>query len=327
MTITGTGTKNDPIVLKKLSAEEVPAELRPANFFDLAAHPFEHRALIDTARSVVDILGGDGIEKYATGWLKEKAAAAPAGLRRPAEADRVPHVGAFELIMEEGATFAPLYVVGAAGSEKRTIYLAKGARVLGAVLYVDGGDIFIGEETVLEPTAAVKGPAIIGRRNEIRQGAYFRGNVILGSQKKLGDNAFRGELKNVLMLDEANFPHPSYLGDSICGYNAHWGNEGTAANLGIIQGIRDRAKRVNLSVQIGGKWYDLGRPKMGVVMGDKTQLACETVTDPGTLLGPMCISYPLAYIRSGYYPGGTMFKTRADHYVETQAGRFDPGKI
>lgn len=342
MAIVGKGTKEEPIILERLAAEEVPVELRPENFFDFKAHPFEHTPLIDNARSVVDIIRSGGIEKYTQTWLaKHTIPAEHSGdLEQMTEKDF--SVGNYKVIREEDIVFKPLFVWGSS-KEPHTIYIAQGARIGGAYIFLEKGDIyigpgvivepgatirgplFIGEGTVVEPGAGIKGPAIIGRRNEIRQGAYFRGNIIIGDQKKLGDNAIRGELKNVLMLDEANFPHPSYLGDSVCGYNAHMGNGATAANLGIIQGIRNRDERVNLKVKINDKWYDLGRPKMGAVLGDKTQLACETMVDPGTLLGPMCISYGLAYIKSGYYPSGTMFKTRPA--VDVQEREFNPQRV
>ncbi len=326
MAIKGTGTKQDPILVTELDAEEVPPELKPENFFDLETYPFEHRALVDGARSVVDIIGKNGIEKYATEWLAEKVRSAE-GSGNVEERTGVPGIGKFKVLVEKGAVCEPLFVHGSLNGDGHTLYVAKDAKVVGAVIYLDSGDIYVGEETVVEPTAGVKGPTIFGKRNEIRQGAYLRGNIIIGSHQKQGDNAIRGELKNVLMMDEANFPHPSYLGDSVCGFATHFGNQATAANLGIIQGVRERDKRVNLKVEINGKWYDLGGSKMGVVLGDRAQLACESLTDPGTLLGPMCISYGLAYVKAGYYPSGTMFKTRSERVVDTQEGVFDVEKL
>ena len=145
--------------------------------------------------------------------------------------------------------------------------------------------------------------------NEIRQGAYFRGNVILGSNS--GGTAFRGELKNVVMMNDANFPHPSYLGDSICGFSTHFGNQVTAANLGIFQGLRARPKRTNVVIAVDGVRYDLGLVKMGVVMGDYAQIGCSSVVAPGTLIGPKCVAYGLCNIDRGLYDAGTLFKNKA----------------
>jgi len=145
--------------------------------------------------------------------------------------------------------------------------------------------------------------------NEIRQGTYLRGNVILGSNS--GGTAFRGELKNVVMMNDANFPHPSYLGDSICGFATHFGNQVTAANLGIFQGLRERAKRTNVVITIDGTRYDLGLVKMGVVMGDLTQIGCSSVVAPGTLIGPNCVAYGLCNIDRGLYDAQTLFKNKA----------------
>ena len=111
MAIKGTGTKQDPILVTELDAEEVPPELRPENFFDLETYPFEHRALVDGARSVVDIIGKNGIEKYATEWLAEKVRSAE-GSGNVEERTGVPGIGKFKVLVEKGAVCEPLFVHG-----------------------------------------------------------------------------------------------------------------------------------------------------------------------------------------------------------------------
>ena len=142
--------------------------------------------------------------------------------------------------------------------------------------------------------------------NELRQGTYLRGNVVLGSNS--GRNAYRGEFKNVVMMNDANFPHPPYLGASVCGFSSHFGNQATAANLGIFQGLRARAKRTNLVISVDGARYDLGLVKMGVVMGDHSQIGCNSVIAPGTLIGRNRIAYGLCNIDRGLYDSQTLFK-------------------
>ncbi|HKJ69094.1 MAG TPA: hypothetical protein VKA68_14140, partial [bacterium] len=168
-----------------------------------------------------------------------------------------------------------------------------GASVIGANIFLDSGDIFIGEGTLVEPGSGIKGPTIIGKHNEIRGGAYFRGNVITGDQ-----GTFRGEIKNAVMMDGANFPHPSYVGDSICGYKTHFGNQATTANLGIYAGVFGKQ---NILVRLNGKVYDTGRPKIGIILGDYSQVGCNSVSDPGVFLAPNTIVYQLCRINKGFY--------------------------
>ncbi|MDP2984047.1 MAG: hypothetical protein Q8O92_12050 [Candidatus Latescibacter sp.] len=306
------GDKNNPIKLAELAPADVPAALKVESYFDFKAHPFEHQSLFAGKKSVIDVLGKD-IGNYAKKWLAEKIAGAKgqSGIKTLVNNSKNGlKIGNFQVILEEGAVYEPAYVRGVADASKAfTLYIAKGASVEGANIFLDEGDIYIGPKTMVEPGTGLKGPLIIGEGNEIRFGAYFRGNVIVG---KGGDGcAFRGELKNTVMMEGANFPHPSYLGDSICGYNTHFGNQVTAANLGIFQGLRERSKRTNVLVTIDGKYYDLGIIKMGVILGDNSQIGCSSVLAPGTLIGPNCVAYALTCFDRGVYAAKTLFKNKA----------------
>jgi acetyltransferase-like isoleucine patch superfamily enzyme len=306
------GDKNNPIKLADLAPADVPAELRVESYFNFKAHPFEHQSLFEGKKSVIDVLGKD-IGNYAKKWLAEKISQAKgqSGIKTLVNnAKSGLKIGNFHVILEDGAVFEPAFVRGVAdAANSKTLYVAKGASVEGANIFLDEGDIYIGPRTIIEPGTGIKGPTIIGEGNEIRFGAYFRGNVIIG---KGGDGcAFRGELKNTVMMEGANFPHPSYLGDSICGYNTHFGNQVTAANLGIFQGLRERSKRTNVVVTIDGKYYDLGIIKMGVILGDNSQIGCSSVVAPGTLIGPNCIAYALTSFDRGVYKASTLFKNKS----------------
>ena len=180
MAISGTGTKDNPVIVTELAADEVPAELRPSNFFDLDRYTFEHRALVDGARSVVDLIGKDGIEKYAREWLADRIGSADGVEERTG----LTGVGNYKVLVEPGGVCEPLFVHGSLDGEGHTLYVANGAKVVGAVIYLDGGDIYVGSGAVIEPTAGVKGPTIIGPNNDIRQGAYLRGNIVLGGPQE-----------------------------------------------------------------------------------------------------------------------------------------------
>ncbi len=295
--------------LMELTAEEVPDELKAEAYFDFDAHPFEHRALFDQASSVCQAVRK--IDDYATAWLAERIpqlreAEGGCEIITAQNVFSGTHVrGVFEAIVGKGAVFEPRSIVGTEDGEPGVIALEAGARLIGCDLYLDKGDIFIGSGTSIEAGVGLKGPTIIGRDCEIRQGAYLRGDCILGN-----DCVTRAEIKNTVMLDKANFPHPSYLGDSICGYMSHFGNQATAANLGIYEGLRESSQRHSLKLRIGGKVYDTGSPKMGICLGDYSQIGCNSVADPGTFFRPYTISYPLTRITKGFYGPHEVLKNK-----------------
>ena len=317
----------DAIKLAELSPDQVPEKLKVDYYFDFAAHPFAHASLLTGTKSVIDVLGKIG--GYAKSWLAAKVEqlGQAKSVKVLTEKD-FPHRGrgSFRALVAEGAEFDPSYYVGnPPGKNPGAICLDAGAKFLGAVAYLNEGDIYIGCNTLVEPAVGIKGPTIVMENNEIRQGAYFRGNVILGSNS--GGTAFRGELKNVVMMNDANFPHPSYLGDSICGFATHFGNQVTAANLGIFQGLRARAKRTNVVIVVDGARYDLGLVKMGVVMGDYAQVGCSSVIAPGTLIGPKCVVYGLCNIDRGLYAANTLFKNKAIDAKVVEMVRVDPSRV
>ena len=298
------------VELSKLSPEEVPEELRYQAYFDFEAHPFAHQALF--AREGVNSVYGAilAIGDYAKEWLartlQEKRSGGAVRVLTDETAGGGQVVGHFQALLAGDAVFAPAVVVGSASAEQRhTICLEAGASVVGSFIYLDEGDIYIGPGTTVEPGAGIKGPTIIGSDGEIRQGAYLRGNCILGD-----GTTMRGELKNVVMMDKANFPHPSYVGDSLCGYMTHFGNQATTANLGIYEGLRERDQRKPLILTIGDVGYNLGNPKMGVCMGDFSQLGCNSVTDPGTFLRPYTIAYALTRLSKGFYGPNEVLKNK-----------------
>jgi hypothetical protein len=291
--------------LKELSKEDVPGDLRAETYFDFEAHPFAHQDLFDQTSSVYGAILA--IDEYATKWLDAAIAAkrGNATVMRNATSKPAHTTGEFEVILEEGAVFEPARVFGNTKGEPNSVYLEKGAKVMASDIYVDKGSIYIGAGTTVEPGVGVKGPTIIGSDTEIRQGAYLRGDCILGDGCTI-----RGELKNVVMMDKANFPHPSYVGDSTCGYMTHFGNQATAANLGIYEGLRDNDKRKPIILRASGKGYNLGKPKMGICMGDFSQVGCNSVSDPGTFLKPYTIAYALTRITKGFYGPNEVLKNK-----------------
>ncbi|KAG3109289.1 hypothetical protein PI124_g797 [Phytophthora idaei] len=182
--------------------------------------------------------------------------------------------------------------------EKRRLIVLPDAHVLGGTFDLSEGSIHIGKHVRIEPNVFIKGPAIIGARSTLRSGTYIRGDVIVGRNVVL-----RGEVKNSVILDDAELCHPGYCGDSICGFKSHFGNQATTANLSLFPGS-------NLTIDVDGVRYDTGRKKMGVILGDGSQLGCSSVTDPCTLIQQNTVVYPLTRLRKGIYGSSLLIKNK-----------------
>ena len=147
-----------------------------------------------------------------------------------------------------------------------------------------GPDVFIGEGTVIEPGAMIKGPAWIGRNCEIRHGAYLRENVIVGDGAVLGNSC---EFKNCLLFDDVQVPHFNYVGDSILGFKAHLG-----AGV-ILSNVRLDHAEVEITLPDGARMGS-GLMKFGAVIGDHAEIGCNSVLNPGSLIGRHGLIYPLS---------------------------------
>ena len=181
----------------------------------------------------------------------------------------------------------------------------RGTVMDGAVLI--GDHIQIGEGTVVEPGAYIVGPTIIGNHSVVRQGAYVRGNVLVGDHCVVGHTS---ELKSAILLNHSGAPHFNYVGDSILGTHVNLGAGTKLSNLKMIKG--------HVTVRIGDTVYDSGLRKFGAILGDRAQTGCNSVLNPGTLLGPDSVVYPNATV-SGYVPPQTIVKLRQTlEYVARQ---------
>ncbi len=278
---------NGSIDLQALERRDVPVELRPETYFDWQAHPFAHRALFDDCNCVCTAIRQ--IAVFARNWLAQVETTGD-HLVKTASTGEYHSVASF--------------VVYSAGETPHRIIVEDGARIIDARFDVTGGDIYVGAGTVIEPGALIKGPAIIGGGCELRKSAFIRGNCIIGDGCVIG-----GELKNVVLMDNGNYPHPSYIGDSLCGYAGHFGNQATAANLGIFQGMKP-GNYDPLIVECNGSRYNTGAAKMGVCLGDWSQVGCSAVLDPGTFLGPRTIVYSLSRVSKGFYGPDEIIKNK-----------------
>jgi len=146
---------------------------------------------------------------------------------------------------------------------------------------VNKESIFMGKGSLVEPGAYIQGPCIIGEGCEIRHGAYIRGNVILGDRAVVGHAT---EVKNSVFLNHAVAAHLSYVGDSILGHRTNLGAGTKCANL------RFDEKPITLSLE--GTLIHTGLRKLGLILGDESQTGCNSVTNPGTLIGKGLFLYP-----------------------------------
>ncbi|HOO57566.1 MAG TPA: glucose-1-phosphate thymidylyltransferase [bacterium] len=171
--------------------------------------------------------------------------------------------------------------------------------------HLEGDMIAIGEGTVVEAGATIIGPAVIGRNCTIRQGAYLRGNVLCGDGCIIGHAS---EAKTAILLDGAKAAHFAYLGDSILGAGVNLGAGTKLANFKMNTGDR------TIVVRCGETKINTGRRKLGAILGDGVELGCNSVTMPGTLVGPRSLVYPCAVI-SGFIPRDSVVKIRQSQEI------------
>ena len=163
--------------------------------------------------------------------------------------------------------------------------------------------ISIGKGTIVEPGAYIKGPCIIGENCSVRHGAYIRGDFIAGNACVIGHAT---EVKNSIFLDGAQAGHFAYVGDSILGNHVNLGAGMKCANL--------RFDNTTIRIHLNGTSLDSGLRKLGVIMGDYSQTGCNSVTNPGTLMGKKSRLAPCATV-CGIVPSQSAIKTPANILV------------
>lgn len=170
------------------------------------------------------------------------------------------------------------------------------------VAYI-GERVSIGEGTVIEDGVMIKGPAIIGHNCEIRHNAYFRENVIIGDDCVVGNSC---ELKNVFLFNHAMAPHFNYVGDSILGFHAHLGAGVKISNVKLVPG--------HVFVEVDGVPRDTGLRKFGALLGDHSEIGCNAVLNPGSIIGRGSVLYPNTNWR-GILPANMVVKNKAAQEV------------
>lgn len=160
-----------------------------------------------------------------------------------------------------------------------------------------GENIWIHKEAKVAPTAFLNGPLIVCRGAEIRHCAFVRGSALVGEGAVVGNST---ELKNVILFDKVQVPHYNYVGDSILGYKSHMGAGSITSNV--------KSDKTLVTVKNGAERIETGRKKFGAILGDHVEVGCNSVLNPGTVVGRGSSIYPVSCVR-GAIPAGSIVKT------------------
>ncbi len=166
-----------------------------------------------------------------------------------------------------------------------------------------GEDIWVAKNAKVAPTAALNGPLIIDEDAEIRHCAFIRGSAIVGKGSVVGNST---ELKNVIIFNSVQVPHYNYVGDSILGYKSHMGAGSITSNvksdktLVVVKDCYDTKEEI-----------ETGLKKFGAMLGDYVEVGCNSVLNPGTVVGRNSNIYPLSRVR-GVIPSDSIFKDNAN---------------
>ena len=165
-----------------------------------------------------------------------------------------------------------------------------------------GENIWIAKTAKVAKSASITGPAIIGKEAEVRHCAFIRGNAIVGEGAVVGNST---ELKNVILFNKVQVPHYNYVGDSILGYKAHMGAGSITSNV--------KSDKTLVVVKSAEENIETGLKKFGAMLGDCVEVGCNSVLNPGTVIGRHTNVYPLSRVR-GFIPENSIFKDQ-EHIV------------
>ncbi len=157
--------------------------------------------------------------------------------------------------------------------------------------------VWVAKSATIFPSAYINGPAIIDEEAEVRQCAFIRGNAIVGKKSVVGNST---ELKNVVLFNNVQVPHYNYVGDSILGYKSHMGAGSITSNV--------KSDKTLVVVKDGKEEIETGLKKFGAMLGDYVEVGCNSVLNPGSVIGRHTNIYPTSMVR-GYIPANSIFKS------------------
>lgn len=163
-----------------------------------------------------------------------------------------------------------------------------------------GGNVWIAKSAKVFESACIIGPAIIDEEAEVRHCAFIRGNAIVGKGAVVGNST---ELKNVILFNKVQTPHYNYVGDSILGCKAHMGAGSITSNV--------KSDKTLVVVRAGEESCETGLKKFGAMLGDNVEIGCNSVLNPGTVIGKQANVYPASMVR-GFIPAGSIYKKQGE---------------
>ena len=158
--------------------------------------------------------------------------------------------------------------------------------------------VWIAKDAVIYPNNYIGAPCIIGHRTEVRPGAFIRGSALVGDNCVVGNST---ELKNVILFDNVQVPHYNYVGDSILGYKSHMGAGSITSNV--------KSDKLPVVVKCGEEKIETGMKKIGAMLGDRVEVGCNSVLNPGTVIGRDSNVYPTSCVR-GTIPEKSIWKNK-----------------
>lgn len=161
-----------------------------------------------------------------------------------------------------------------------------------------GENVWIEKSVTVAPTAFIAGPCIIAGGTEVRHCAFIRGCVLVGKNCVVGNST---EVKNSIIFDGVQIPHFNYVGDSVLGHKSHLGAGAVTSNV--------KSDKSLVTVSAGGEKIETGLKKFGAMVGDFTEVGCNSVLCPGTVIGKNCTVYPTSMVR-GYVEENSIFKSQ-----------------
>lgn len=163
-----------------------------------------------------------------------------------------------------------------------------------------GEDIWVAKNATVAPTACLNGPLIIDEEAEIRHCAYIRGNAIVGKGAVVGNST---ELKNVVLFNKVQVPHYNYVGDSVLGFRSHMGAGSITSNV--------KSDKTLVVIKGQDTVRETGLKKMGAMLGDFVEVGCNSVLNPGTIIGRHSNVYPASCVR-GILPQNSIYKSKSE---------------
>ena len=178
----------------------------------------------------------------------------------------------------------------------KSLILELGSKLSEEYTEVSDG-VWVHKTAKVAPTAYLGSPCIIGAGTEVRHCAFIRGSALVGENCVVGNSV---ELKNVILFDNVQVPHYNYVGDSILGYKSHMGAGSLTSNV--------KSDKTLVTVKYNGEKIETGLKKFGAMLGDRVEVGCNSVLNPGTVVGRDSNIYPLSCVR-GVVPEGSIYKT------------------